>query len=124
RIRGFDRDRPRPAVRLDANGAHLAVDADEGRGDAEFAKGIGQAVDAMAFGDAIQIERERTVCADAISVELEQLVCRSAHRLHGGANVLGYWRRGAEAPSGHGIADADIEGSARGASNVEPEAQD
>lgn len=71
RIGGLHGDGPGPASRLGATGAHFPVDADKRRGDAEIGQGFGQAIDAVAFRNAVQIEGERAVLASAIAIELE-----------------------------------------------------
>ena len=106
-------DGPGASIRLAAARPHLAVDADQPGGDAEPVHRLAEAVDAIALGYAGEVEPERRPLArpPAGRIEFEGLEGEAMRGLAGRRAAPGI---GAEAPGGHQIADADVEGAVRG----------
>ena len=124
RVRRFYRDDPCLAIGAQAHGTHLTVDADKGVGNPMIAQGLGEPVDTVALGDAVQVQRDGRGLAQLHPLDLQHLLSRAAGGVHRGADTLGRGGPGPETPGRHRIAHADIEGPARGTPDLEPEAQD
>ena len=88
-------------------------------------KRLGQPVDAIPLGDAVQVERERRRLSDKAGrrVDLERMVGGRPVGRHRGADPVGCRCVRPEAPGRHRVAHADVEGSVRGAPDLEPEPQ-
>ena len=113
-------DRPRRAVRLRTSGAQFAIDGEKRIGDAESPRGLGEPVDAIALGDAVQIESHglRLAGARVRRIELENLMGRAARLRAGSADAGLVGRAGAKTPGTYRIGHADVEGAARDASDL------
>ncbi len=124
RVRPFDRDAPCRSVRPKAERTHFAVDPDKGVFDPVIAKCLGQPVDPVALGDAVQIQRDAGGLAHVVAVQLQNLMRRAARGLHRCTDAIGRGGLRPEAPGRHRVPHAGVEGPARGAPDLEAEAQD
>ena len=111
----LDRDGPWGAVGAGAKGAQFAVDGEEGGGDGMIHQHLGQTIDAVAFGDAGQVELQRLMFAGAVvgQIEFEGFVRRAAWAGAGGVDFGDAGLVGAKAPGIDGVAQGCVEGAIR-----------